>query len=939
MLDPRAAGTRADRPLDACHRFGLALDECLDLAIGKISHVACHTFTGGRVLHEVAEADPLHASADKVPAGDAHANARLYLTPSMPLDTGARLGRYVIEAPVGAGGMGDVYRARDSRLNRVVAVKVLSPHLSSHPEGRHRFEREARTLATLSHPHICPIYDVGREEDRDYLVMEFLDGETLARRLARGPLPIDEALGYAIAIAEGLAAAHAHGIVHRDLKPGNVMLTAAGVKLVDFGIARTEPTASGATATVLTVEGSVVGTYEYMAPEQLQGLAADARADLFAFGVVLHEMLTGHLPSTPGVAVPAIPALLERFIGHCLVKQPEERWSSAHDAVLLLRDIADGQTHTPHDSKSPLPRSRGAWAAAALATAVAIGLAGALYLRPVPPAPVRRLSVLPPPGTTFALEEAPQISPDGSRLMFVAMDDGGINRLYIRPLDSLDASLVPGTEGGILPFWAPDSRGVAFFADGWLKVIEAGGSGSRNLARAATPRGGTWRDDGEILFVPFPALPVHRISIRGGSPVPLSPPRPEPMYRWFPQWMPQPGDRYLFHHYSVAALDTGGRIGVADLDGAVSLVFDSASAPIYAPPGHLLFRRGASLAALPFDPNTLKTSGTPAALRANLGQNPITNQPPFSVSNTGVLTYFETTPTSQLTRVNRTGAAMTDVGAPGTYNSVCGSADTTELVADGTDPAATNLDIWKPEPNGQVRRLTFHEAIDFYPVCSPDGKQVVFASLRNGPPDLYRMFTNAPGTEQVLLDTPTAKLPIDWSADGRWVFFSTANQGDWDIWAVPLHGEPKPVQVIAAPGEQREGRLSPDGRWFAYVSNESGRFEVYVTPFPTAGPRRWQISSGGGTQPQWRGDGRELFYLSGTHTITAVDVRPSEDGFEVGTSKSLFGPRLAALERMTTISQYVVSAKGDAFVINRPSDAAAAQTATVVLNWPALLRP
>jgi len=403
----------------------------------------------------------------------------------MPLATGARLGRYVIDDPVGAGGMGEVYRARDTRLDRIVAIKVLTPHLSSDAEGCRRFEREARTLATLSHPHICPIYDVGRDDDRDYLVMEFLQGETLARRLARGPLPISEALRIAVAIAEGLAAAHAHGIVHRDLKPGNVMLTTAGVKLVDFGIALTEPAASGAAATVLTAEGSVVGTYEYMAPEQLQGRTADARADLFAFGIVLHEMLTGQSPSARSATERLIPAPLERFIAHCLAKQPEDRWSSAHDAALFLRDVAS-QVASDR-TESPVRSSRAAWIAAALAAVTAIGLAAALYTRPPVDLPLVRLSVLAPPGTSFLPAEAPIMSPDGRRLLVVVMDESGNSRLHLRSLDAMPSVPLPGTDGANLPFWAPDGRSVGFFADGWLQTVDVAGGAPRRLARAPTP--------------------------------------------------------------------------------------------------------------------------------------------------------------------------------------------------------------------------------------------------------------------------------------------------------------------------------------------------------------------------------------------------------------------------------------------------------------------
>ena len=853
----------------------------------------------------------------------------------MPLAMGARLGRYIIDDPLGAGGMGEVYRARDTRLNRVVAIKVLPPHLSSDPEGCRRFEREARTLATLSHPHICPIYDVGREEDRDYLVMEFLDGETLARRLARGPLPIEEALRYAIAIAEALAAAHAHGIVHRDLKPGNVMLTAAGVKLVDFGIARTAPAASGATATVLTVEGSVVGTYEYMAPEQLQGLAADPRADLFAFGVVLHEMLTGQSPFARSATNRRVPAPLERFIEHCLAKQPEARWSSAQDAALFLRDVADQSTHAPDRSQSSLRSSRGAWIAAALAGATAVGLGGALYMPPAAAEPVRRLSVLAPLGTSFAPEEAPQISPDGTRLLLVVMDESGNSRLHLRPLDSMQALPLADTDGASLPFWSPDGRGVGFFADGWVKTIDVTGGAARRLARAPTPRGASWREDGTILFVPFPALGPHRISAQGGEATPIHP-RQTNVFRWFPQGLPG-GDRYLFYAFP----RTGpAHIAVENMDGTQPRVVTTApSTAIYVPPHYLLFRRDTTLYVLPFDPASANTRGDPIKLVSGVESNPITVHGAFSASHTGVLAYLEATPRSQLTRVDRSGRRIADLGPPGSYNSVCASADGARVIADGIGPSVAGMDLWSvsaadPSP----RRLTFHEAHDFYQVCAEDGSEVVFASLRDRPPNLYRVAVDSPGTETRLLDTPFAKLPVDWSADKKRLLFATITaRGDWDLWMLPLDGDRRPSPVLTTPAEERDGRLSPDGRWLAYASNESGRFEVYVQTFPPSGPK-WQISRDGGGQPQWRGDGNELFYLSADSRITAVPVHAGSRTFDPGAPEPLFAARIASLERLTPVSQYAAAADGRTFVVNSLGERAWSRAVTVILNWPALLK-
>ncbi len=871
----------------------------------------------------------------------------------MPLQHGVRLGPYEVLEPIGAGGMGEVYRARDTRLDRVVAIKSLPAELSKDPERRSRFEREARTIAALTHPHICPLYDVGHHDGVDFLVMELLEGETLASRLERGRLPLAEVLTHAVQIADALDQAHQRGIVHRDLKPGNVMLTRSGVKLFDFGLAKLRsdatPLADGVTATSpLTLQGQIVGTLPYMAPEQLEGRPVDVRSDLFAFGAIIHEMATGRrafdqssqasligalLHATPPPlteAVAGAPAALSRVVSVCLSKDPQDRWSSAHDVLLQLREIPASLESGPVNQKATRGRERLAWGVAAIAAMVTVVLAVMLVADRFSPVPAHAaldvLSVLPAEGTTLDRSEAPQTSPDGRRIAFVATDRLGRSGLYVRGRDSGVVRLVPDTDGATMPFWSPDSGSLGFFADGHLKTISLAGGSAHVIALAPIPRGGSWNRQGMILFSAQPNLAPFLVPAEGGerTSVPIADgaiPR-----RLYPSFLPD-GRHYLY--LLVNNTLTIRVVGVASIDSeeATDLV-QSKSSAVHAS-GHLLFLRDTTLVAQPFDLRTQTLSGTPTPIAEDVGVNRLTYQGLFSASDAEALAYQPVTAGSELVWFDRLGRRQDVIGPAADYNTVCLTPDGTQVVYDMADRASGSIGLFALGlDDDRPSKLTFGPAVDFYPVCSPSGGDVAFASLRNGPPNLFRVSVSSPGSEQTILQSPLPELVTDWTPTGLIVYSVLHGETNFDIEVVPAVGG-ETTTVVATTAEERNGRVSPDGRWIAYVSNESGAFEVYVQAFP-AGGAKWLVSTGGGQQPQWRSDGRELFYLSPDRKLIGVEVRAGAD-FAIGAAAGLFDTRITAWERANQGVQYAVTADGQRFLVNTAAETIV--PITLVLNW------
>jgi Tol biopolymer transport system component len=894
----------------------------------------------------------------------------------MTLAAGAKLGPYEIVGPLGAGGMGEVYRARDTRLDRTVAIKILPAHLSDNPEAKQRFEREARAISSLNHPNICTLYDVGHQDGIDYLVMEYLEGETLADRLVKGPLPPEQVVKCGIEICEGLEKAHRGGMTHRDLKPGNVMLTKAGAKLMDFGLAKPSSQsgahASGLTLTSpvasrpLTQEGMVVGTFQYMSPEQIEGKEADARSDIFALGAVLYEMATGRRafegksttsviaailernPPLISTVQPMFPRALDSVVKTCLEKDPEERWQSARDVKLQLKAIAEGNGAAASSAVKHNPwLERAAWMLAlAFLCAVAFFAVGR-YRGPAAGEPVR-FSVNPPEKTVFSgppnlTVPVPQfaLSPDGRAMVFVANSSGAGPMIWMRSVDQVTARPLPGTEHAQLPFWSPDSRWVGFFAEGKLKKIPVAGGPVQVLADVADPFGGSWGADGSIIFGKLSSV-IFRVSSGGGTVTAVT--KVDPImrtHRW-PQFLPD-GRHFLFH---VQGGDPGRHgVYVGSLDGGTpKFLIRSESSAIYAWPGYVLYVDGDTLLGQGFDAVHLELRGEPFTVAENVGRSTGFNIG-VSASGTGMLAYAAAMlQRGRLTWFDRAGNSLDSVGVEGDYSDFRLSPRGQTLAVSLVDPKAWNPDIWLIDlMRGGPSRFTFGPALNAAPVWSPDGARIVFRTNRNGPTELFAKSAGGGGNEEVVLkyetqhaagiDTPNL-VCSDWSPDGRYLIASLPQQttGD-DLWLIPLGGDKKPFKFLGPPSDQIHASFSPDGHFVAYSSNESGRFQVYVQTFPLS-DRKWPVSTDGGYEPRWRGDGHEIYYLSEDRKLMAVSVGAGPT-FDI--PKLLFQTRVP--EGITSRrTHYVPSRDGQRFLVNTQSLDASPSPITVVLNWQAELK-
>jgi len=913
----------------------------------------------------------------------------------LALTRGTRLGVYEVTAQIGAGGMGEVYKGRDTRLDRTVAIKVLPETLAADPQFRERFDREARTLSRFTHPNICTLYDVGEQAGTAFLVMELLDGETLENRCARASakgfgLPLDEALRIAIQMADALAAAHRQGIVHRDLKPGNIFLARSSgasappvAKLLDFGLARTAPalTVSSATMTpttppqAMTAQGTILGTFQYMAPEQVEGGEADARTDIFAFGSVLYEMISGKKafegktqtnlvaailerdPAPLTTVQPLAPPLVDSIVRKCLAKNPDDRWQTASDLGSALRWAAEGATATTSGATAVVatPRAgahraaRGAVVAVGILGSVAIGVAiGARYISTAAaPAATVRFEVQPPADVTLSpapIASAAQLalSPDGRRLAFVAARKRGASQLWIRSLDGVQAQPLPGTEGASYPFWSPDSRFMAFFAGGKLKKIDTTGGVPQVLCNAAAGRGGAWNPDGIIVFTGQVNSPMSRVSASGGVVTAMTKfdPAQAVISHYWPQFLPD-GRHFLYYQRSSMPEYQG--VYVTTLDSSSSTrILESDGMALYAS-GHLLFVRDGSLFAQAFDDRALQTSGDPVRLGDHVGYwAGAFGYAAVTVSPAGVLAHGPSVGlTTSLRWHDRSGASTGSPTAPAQYASPRLSPDQKSVVVAMIDAATALPDLWVLGlARGASSRLTSDPATDWFPVWSADGGRLLFGSTRSG--GTSTIFQKAVGGGQEepaaegMFSPAVATFPSDLSGDGRFLLSVQLTPRGYDLGVLRFAGERKSSTFLGTLFNEVQPRFSPNTRWVAYASDESGRFEVYVRPFPAASGQT-QISIAGGMQPEWRRDGKELFYISADGKLTAVPVTTDGATFSAGTSHALFDVEVPESNEPYP-TDYAVTADGQRFLVNTVVDQPTHPALTVILNWTAGLK-
>src|SRR5712692_8709828 len=884
---------------------------------------------------------------------------------NMPLAAGTRLGPYEVLSPAGAGGMGEVYRARDTRLGRIVAIKVLPSALAQNVELRRRFEQEARSISKLSHPHICTLYDIGNHDGTVFLVLEYLEGETLDQRLRRGPLPSEQVVQYGLQIAEALDKAHREGITHRDLKPGNIMLTKSGIKLVDFGLAKFKtssfPGADALTETEgdrkLTAEGTLVGTFQYMAPEQLEGKEADARTDVFGLGCVLYEMATGRPAFTgkskasliasilssqpPSIFIfePMTPPALDWTIRTCLAKNPDERWQCFGDIVLELKWIATGGSRPEHEVKHT--RQYRTWVA--LATTTAIAVAAVCYLLWMITRPhssdITRFVLQLPPGQNLVVPDAPalDLSPDGRYIAYVAQASGQ-QAIYLRPVDQFGAKPVPGTENGVAPFFSPDGDWLGFIADGKLKKVPLRGGPAVVVCDVQVAAKASWGKNGFIVVRPIFGTGLSLVSAKGGTPsvvTTLDPARSERAHS-SPEFLPT-GDAVLFTIWTGVTFERP-QIAVLSLKNhQQKILIDGATSPHYVSTGHLVYEQGGSLFAVPFDISHLELSGTPVRLFSSpqMSFGPIVDAQ-LAVSATGAMAYVPGPDTTDLDRalvwVNRKGVAVPVSDVHRAYASPRISPDGRRIAVSILESGTYQIWIYDLE-RGTLSRLT-HEKSNAEGVWSPDGKQIAFSSNVPGPANIYTVSADGNGSPERLTSSKFAQLPGSWSKDNvlLWTEVDTTTVGD--LWALSPHENARPIPVRRTAFDEFEGTFSPDGRFLAYMSNDSGTLQVYVQTY--SGPyRRWQISTRGGFDPVWAKDGRELFYLENNKMIAVpLEFQP---GFHLGKPQVLFEGRYEP--GLDGFPPYDVSADGKRFLFVKPSKGMpTANEIDVTVGWGAELQ-
>jgi len=886
----------------------------------------------------------------------------------MAILPGTRLGPYEILSAIGAGGMGEVYRARDTRLERTVAIKVLPTHLADRVELRERFDREAKTIASLNHPHICTLFDTGHQDDTDFLVMEYLEGETLAQRLLKGPLPVAQVLQYAIEIADALDKAHRKGITHRDLKPGNIMLTKAGAKLLDFGLAKLKQEAAPATPTsqlptiqsAITGEGTILGTLQYMAPEQVEGKEADARTDIFAFGAVVYEMATGKKafegkssasvmakileaePPSMASLQPVTPPALERTVKRCLAKEPDDRWQTTRDLEEQLKWIAEGG---PQIGLASAEAAKGARAigqrslifnaGALLSVAIVTGLA-IWNLRPMPTQPktVTRFTITLPPNQRLAVPDAGPavvLSPDGTHLVYLARGSvDNARQLYLRAMDSLEVKPIPGTEGANNPFFSADSQWLGFSARNKLKKVSIGGVSPLDLSDSHITFGASWGRQGNIIFGNYQG-PLMQVSDAGGAPQPFTHLERGETSHAYPDILPD-GKAVLFSASTSGSLWANAQVAVQPIGiGERRTLFQGGMYPHYALSGHIVYSQAGTLIAVPFDPQKLRVTGAAIPVVEGVQQSITNGDAQYSFSNTGSLAYIPGTlqfPRLNLVWVSRNGTEQRLVTPVHAYLQPRISPDGRQ-VAVGI--AEQERQVWLYDlSRDTLTRFTFQGNNNLVPFWTPDGKNIVFVSNKEGPRNLFWQKSDGSGGLERLTTSEFLNVPGSWSPDGQLLAFSVVDStAGYDIWVLHM-SDRKAQPFLRTQFNEAAPEFSPDGHWLAYASNESGRSEIFIQPYPGPGGK-WQISTEGGVEPLWNRNGRELFYRNGAKMMAVeINTKPS---FSAGTPKMLFEAQYAMPANSTP--DYDVSPDGQRFLMLKAAEqeqGAPAQI-NIVLNW------
>jgi len=893
----------------------------------------------------------------------------------MTLAAGVKLGPYEILSPLGAGGMGEVYRARDTRLDRVVAVKVLPTDLAATAELKARFEREAKAVSALSHPHICALYDVGSEGGVEYLVMEYLEGETLEDRIGKGALPVEQVLKFGIQIADALERAHRQGIVHRDLKPGNVMLTRSGVKLLDFGLAKSVaplgelrgdapsslPTAAGPSR--LTERGTIMGTFQYMAPEQLEGKDADARTDIFALGAVLYEMATGKKafygtsraslissilrddPRPISSIAPMTPPAFDRVVKTCVAKDPDDRFQTAHDVKLQLEWLAEAgsQAGAPAVVASRRKsRERLAWIVAGVAALAALGLALGFALRARRSSDrVLRASIELPEGLTIQKENASlALSPDGRRLAFVGEGSDGKTQIHLRTLDGLATPALAGTEDASYPFWSPDGRSLGFFADGKLKRIELTGGAVQTICDAPQGRGATWGPDGTIVFTPNVYGTMHRVSASGGTPVPAeSEMSPLDVSHRNPHFLPD-GKTVLYYASASVAADVNLKSSGSQTAGIYALDLSTKKARLIAPipseayfvpPGYLAFVRQKNVMVQRFDPKSLRASGEPVPIAERVEFNGFRGTAEFTFAGPDLFVYqTETAPgASQLAWFDLDGKKLSTVGEPAEIVGLAVSPDGTRAAA--TVSGAEGSQIWIVDlASGGRLRITFGTDAASNPVWSPDGREVAYAAHTAEGETMQVGEIGGGAPPRTIYKGVNFAAPESWSPDGKTISFSSQSTAtkSFDVGVVPAAGGPVRM-LVASSGNESGSAFSPDGRWLMYGSDESGRVEVYVTRYPEGGAK-WQLTSAGAVAVWWNGPG-EIGYVGAERRAYVLPVKADETGLSIAVPRRVFG------ETPFPHSDANFCRSLHRFLLTVPAGPSRTTPLTVVTNWAAAL--